>query len=183
MININNVVLVGRITKDPELRKTQSNTSVVQFTLAVNRHYKPEGQDQPDADFIGCLAWRQAADFLYQYCRKGDMVSVEGRIQTRNYDDQTTGKKVYVTEIVAEHVQIINREPRTTQPAQQSYYQNTQPANPQPVQSQPVNQPIYQAPQYQEQLLADPNGKTIFGGKIQNSGPSLDISSDDLPFY
>ena len=116
MININSVVLVGRITKDPELRKTQSNTSVVQFTVAVNRRFKAEGQEKPEADFIGCLAWRQQAEFLSSYCRKGDLVSVEGRIQTRNYDDQT-GKKVYVTEIVTEHVQIINREQRSQLPA------------------------------------------------------------------
>lgn len=106
MININNVVLVGRLTKDIDLRKTQSNTSVCQFTVAVDR---PKRKDQPDeADFIQCVAWSHSADFLSSYAKKGTIVSVEGRIQTRTYDGQNG--KVYVTEIVANNVQIISQQ-------------------------------------------------------------------------
>ncbi len=101
---INRVILVGRVTKDPVLRKTPNGTSVVSFTLAVNRNIKKEGQ--PEADFINCVAWNKTADFMAQYVRKGALLGVEGRIQTRNYDDKN-GKRVYVTEVVANSVQLL----------------------------------------------------------------------------
>ena len=92
---INRVVLVGRITKDPELRKTASGISVVSFTLAVNRRVKKEGQ--PDADFINCQAWQGVADVLHKYTKKGSL---------RSYDDRS-GKRVYVTEVVVDNVQFL----------------------------------------------------------------------------
>ena len=101
---INRIVLVGRITKDPLLRKTQSGTSVVSFTIACNRRIKQEGQ--PEADFINCVAWNRTADFMAQYVKKGALLGVEGRMQTRNYDDKD-GKRVYVTEVVADSVQFL----------------------------------------------------------------------------
>lgn len=101
---INRVVLVGRITRDPLLRKTQSGTSVVSFIVACNRRIKQEGQ--PEADFINCVAWNKTADFMAQYVKKGALLGVEGRIQTRNYDDKD-GKRVYVTEVVADSVQLL----------------------------------------------------------------------------
>ena len=82
---INRVVLVGRLTRDPELRKTNSGASVVSFTVACDRRFKTQGQ--PDADFISCVAWNKVADLMAQYLHKGSLVGVEGRIQTRNYDD------------------------------------------------------------------------------------------------
>lgn len=100
---INRVVLVGRITKDPVLRKTPNSTSVVSFTIACNRRVPSQGQD---ADFINCVAWNKTADFMAQYVRKGALLGVEGRIQTRNYDDRD-GKRVYVTEVVADSVQLL----------------------------------------------------------------------------
>ncbi len=100
---INKVILVGRITKDPALRKTQNGTSVVSFTLACNRRVPSQGQD---ADFINCVAWNKTADFMAQYVRKGALLGIEGRIQTRNYDDKD-GKRVYVTEVVANSVQLL----------------------------------------------------------------------------
>lgn len=100
MINI--VILVGRTTRDPILRKTQSGMSVVSFVLACNRRVK-KGEQQ-EADFINCVAWNKTADFMAQYVKKGALLGVDGRMQTRNYDDNT-GKKVYITEVVAEHVQ------------------------------------------------------------------------------
>lgn len=103
-MSLNRWVGVGRITKDPVLRKTQSGTSVVSFILACNRRVKQDGQQ--DADFINCVAWNKTADFMVQYVKKGNLLGVEGRIQTRNYDDRD-GKRVYVTEVVAEHVQFI----------------------------------------------------------------------------
>ena len=102
---INRVVLVGRLTKDPVLRKTQSGVSTASFTVACDRRIKAEGQ--PTADFINCVAWNKQADNLCRYCGKGSLVGVEGRIQTRSYDDKS-GKRVFVTEIVAESVQFLD---------------------------------------------------------------------------
>lgn len=107
---INRVVLVGRITKDPELRKTQSGLSTVSFTLAVNRRVSKDQQQQ--ADFINCVAWRQTADYMANYVKKGALLGVEGRIQTRNYDDKS-GKRVYVTEVVCDSVQTLVRASET----------------------------------------------------------------------
>lgn len=101
---INRVVLVGRLTKDPVLRKTANGASVVSFTVACTRRFKQEGQ--PDADFINTVAWNKTADIVSQYTHKGSLVGVEGRIQTRSYDDQS-GKRVYVTEVVADSVQFL----------------------------------------------------------------------------
>lgn len=104
---MNSVALVGRLTKDPELKKTQSGLSYCQFTLAVDRRVSRDAQTQQTADFIGCVAWRQSADYLTEYGQKGSMVALEGKIQTRNYDDRD-GKKVYVTEVVANNLSLIS---------------------------------------------------------------------------
>ena len=101
---MNRVVLVGRLTKDPVLRKTANGVSVTSFTVACTRRFKQEGQ--PDADFINTVAWNKTADSVSQYTHKGSLVGVEGRIQTRSYDDQS-GKRVYVTEVVADSVQFL----------------------------------------------------------------------------
>lgn len=101
---MNRVVLIGRLTRNPEIRKTTSGTSVCNLTLAVNRRNSQPGQ--PDADFIGCIAWNKTADLIYQYLHKGSLIGVEGRIQTRSYDDRK-GNKVYVTEVVADSVQFL----------------------------------------------------------------------------
>ena len=101
---INKSIIAGRLTKDVDLRKTGSGTSVASFTLAVNRRFAKEGEQE--ADFINCVAWKQSADFLAQYAGKGDLIGVEGRIQTRSYDDQN-GRKVYVTEVVCDNVSIL----------------------------------------------------------------------------
>ena len=106
---INRVILVGRLTRDPQLRKTNSGKSVASFTLAVDRRFarnNGNGQEQQQqADFISCVAWDKTADFMQQYTHKGSLLGVEGRIQTRNYDDPNVpGRKVYVTEVVCEQV-------------------------------------------------------------------------------
>lgn len=101
---INRVVLVGRMTRDPELRRTQQGDAVTSFTLAVNRNYTKDGQQQ--ADFINCIVWRKLAENVERYCSKGSLVGVEGRIQTRSYDNQQ-GQRIYVTEIVCDSVQFL----------------------------------------------------------------------------
>ena len=98
---MNKVILLGRLTRDPEVRyTTTNNTLVCTFSLAVNRRFKTEGQ--PDADFFNIVAWSKTGEFCSKYFKKGQQVAVEGRLQTRNYDDKD-GKKVYVTEVVAEN--------------------------------------------------------------------------------
>ena len=157
MININNVTLVGRLTKDIELRKTSSNTSVCNFTVAVDRRFQSQQNNGPTADFINCIAWRQSADFLSSYASKGTIVGVEGRIQTRSYDGQNG--KVYVTEVVADNVQIISN-------------RNAAGSNA-PTYSSPSNQTFTPSADPGFESMDDDFSKT----------PSLDISSDDLPFY
>lgn len=101
---INRVVLVGRLTKEPELRTTPSGSKVCPYTLAVNRTRKADGQ--PEADFISCVSWNKTAELMNQYLSKGALIGIEGRIQTRSYDDNT-GRKVYVTEVITDSVQFL----------------------------------------------------------------------------
>lgn len=100
---INTCTLVGRLTKDIDLRSTRDGKSVAQFTLAVDRDKKDSG-----ADFINCIAWGKSAEILERYVHKGDMLGIIGKIQTRNYEDRT-GRKVYVTEILVDRFQFLER--------------------------------------------------------------------------
>ena len=103
---INRVVLIGRLTRDPELRRTPQGDAVTSFTLAVNRNYTDkDGQQQ--ADFINCVVWKKSAENVEKYCSKGSLVGVEGRIQTRSYDNQQ-GQKVYVVEVICNSVQFLD---------------------------------------------------------------------------
>ena len=99
---MNKVVLMGRLTKDPDIKCTQSNTQVASFSLAVNRRFAKQGEER-QADFINIVAWSKTAEFVSKYFRKGQQVGVIGRIQTRNYDDDK-GTKRYITEVIAEEV-------------------------------------------------------------------------------
>lgn len=113
---INNVVLVGRLTKDPDLRYTANGTGVATFTLAVNRNFTNQDGNR-EADFINCVIWRKSAETLANYARKGTLLGVTGRIQTRNYENQQ-GQRVYVTEVVAENYQLLEK--RSTNEERQS---------------------------------------------------------------
>lgn len=123
---MNRVELVGRLTRDPEMRMSQSGTGVVRFSVAVNRTRKVEGQ--PDADFINCVAFGKTAEFMERYIKKGYLVSVEGRIQTGSYENQQ-GQRVYTTDIICDSVQ--NLTPKNS--AESTY-----------------SEPSYQAPSYNE---------------------------------
>lgn len=101
---MNNVSLIGRLTKDPELRYTPSGVAVARFTLAVNRTFKKEGEQQ--ADFINVVTWRKTAENTANFLRKGSLAGVTGRIQTGSYDGQD-GKKVFTVEVVADNVQFL----------------------------------------------------------------------------
>lgn len=95
---LNKAILIGRFTRDPELRSTPQGVSTCSFTLAVDRNFVRQGEERK-ADFINCVAWRTTAEFISKYFRKGNLVAVEGSIQTRSWDDQD-GKKRYVTEVI-----------------------------------------------------------------------------------
>ncbi len=98
---MNKICMIGRLTKDVEVKYTKSNTPVASFTLAVNRRFAKEGEQQ--ADFINIIAWSKTAEFCSKYFKKGQQIGLVGRIQTRNYEKEN-GTKVYVTEVVAEEV-------------------------------------------------------------------------------
>lgn len=102
---INNVVLVGRMTKDAELRYTPQSQAVATFTLAVNRNFKNQNGER-EADFINIVIWRQQAENLANWAKKGALIGITGRIQTRNYENQQ-GQRVYVTEVVADSFQLL----------------------------------------------------------------------------
>lgn len=102
---LNSICLVGRLTKDPELRYTPSNQAVATFSLAVNRRFKNQNGDR-EADFINCVIWRQQAENLANWAKKGALIGITGCIQTRNYENQQ-GQRVYVTEVVADNFQLL----------------------------------------------------------------------------
>lgn len=167
---INNVVLVGRMTRDAELRYTASNQAVATFTLAVNRNFKNQNGER-EADFINCVIWRQQAENLANWAKKGTLVGVTGRIQTRNYENQQ-GQRVYVTEVVADNFQIL--ESRATREGQSGGSYNGEFNNNSSFGGSSnggfSSQPSQQTPNFGRD-------ESPFG----NSNP-MDISDDDLPF-
>ncbi|WP_421382017.1 single-stranded DNA-binding protein [Bacillus salacetis] len=135
---INQVTLVGRLTKDPEMRYTAEGKAVLNVTLAVNRQFKNQSGDY-EADFVLCTMWRRAAENTARFCNKGSVLGVVGRIQTRNYENDQ-GKRIYVTEVVAEQVKFLDGRP-------------TQPAKPLPQpQSQLQSQPQSRNPEAEKAL-------------------------------
>jgi single-strand DNA-binding protein len=149
---INKVILIGNLTRDPELRYTPNGVAVATFTLAVNRTFTNQ-QGEREADFINIVAWRQLADLCANYLKKGRPVAVEGRLQSRSYTNNE-GKKVYVTEVVAENVQFLGS--RSGGEGDSGFggdYKPSQKGN-----YEPFNDPFADA------------------------GKPIDISDDDLPF-
>ena len=150
---INRVVLVGRLTKDPELRYTSSNIPVCKFTLAVNRTFAgPSGERE--ADFIQCVVWRKQAENLARFVKKGSLLGLEGRIQTGSYDDKD-GNRRYTTEVVCDSVQFL--EPKNQDNDYNKDYGNQD-----------------RSRSYQKNDYNKP--------KRQESTPTIDVAEDDLPF-
>lgn len=114
---MNRVILVGRITKDPEMKKTAQDIAVVNFTIAVNRNYT-DSQGEKQADFISCVVWRKQAENVAKYVTKGMLLGIEGRIQTRQYESETGMK--YITEVLCDSVQFLENKSSNTQ----SYEEN-----------------------------------------------------------
>lgn len=164
---INNVVLVGRLTRDPELKYTGNNIAVASFSLAVNRNFK-DANGERETDFINCVIWRQQAENLANWAKKGALIGITGRIQTRSYENQQ-GQRVYVTEVVAENFQML--ESRAAREGSNANQGNTSGAFGNGY-AGPYGQ---QAPQQQGPNFA--RDSSSYG----NSSP-MDITSDDLPF-
>lgn len=123
---MNAVVLVGRTTRDIDLRRTGNGTAVASFTLAVNRDFKTN--DGQEADFIQCVAWKKTAELLEQYVHKGDRIAVNGSIRTRNYED-SHGRTVYVTEVLVNHVEFLETKNREMPSDSPSVQNNSNPYN------------------------------------------------------
>ncbi|EMJ5509783.1 single-stranded DNA-binding protein [Staphylococcus aureus] len=155
---LNRVVLVGRLTKDPEYRTTPSGVSVATFTLAVNRTFT-NAQGEREADFINCVVFRRQADNVNNYLSKGSLAGVDGRLQSRNYENQE-GRRVFVTEVVCDSVQFL--EPKNTNDSQQDLYQ------------QQVQQTRGQS-QYS-------NNKPVKDNPFANANGPIEIDDNDLPF-
>ncbi len=122
---INRAVLTGRLTKDPELRYTQSGTAVTSFTLAVDRQFRNQNGDR-EADFINCVVWRKSAENFANFTRKGSLVGIDGHIQTQNYENQQ-GQRVYVTEVIVDNFALL--ESRNSQEGGYNQQQNNQQGN------------------------------------------------------
>lgn len=122
---INNVVLVGRIVREPELRYTPQNTAVATFTLAVNRRFK-NAQGEREADFINCVIWRQPAENLANWAKKGTLVGITGSIQVRNYENKE-GQRVYVTEVLADNFQMLESNSNKTEKGETKSNQDKDP--------------------------------------------------------
>ena len=158
---MNKAILIGRLTRDPELRTTPTGRNVCQFSVAVSRNFT-NANGEREADFINCVVWDKQAENLVKYQKRGNQIAVEGRIQTRNYDDKD-GKKVYVTEVIATNVQFLDSKGASSDRA----ISNTQPSN-----SFNFNQsPIQDAPT----TSVEDDPFAAFGEKIN-------VSDNDLPF-
>lgn len=162
---MNKVILMGRLTRDAEMRQTPQGVSVASFSIAVNRRFAKEGQQQ--ADFINCVAWRNTAEFICKYFKKGSMIAITGSIQTRSWDGQD-GKRQYATEVVVDEAYFTGSRSETGTNGTNAGYQQGF-AQPQMVQPQPQVQPVADAaPNFDD---FDPMGFS-----------PMDGSEDDLPF-
>ena len=160
---INNTVLVGRLTREPDLKYTANGQAVATFTLAVNRNFTNQSGER-EADFINCVIWRKPAETLANYARKGTLLGVTGRIQTRNYENQQ-GQRVYVTEVVAENFQLLeSKNSNSSQNTRDTGVSNNQTNN------------YTRNNQNASQTNLGVNPINDFGAT------TIDINDDDLPF-
>lgn len=173
---LNRAVLTGRLTRDVDLRYTQSGTAVGTFSLAVDRRFTNQ-QGEREADFINCVIWRKSAENFANFVHKGSLVGIDGRIQTRNYENQQ-GQRVYVTEVVVENFALL--EPRS---ARNNNTNNQQNGNA-PQQNNGNSNPFDNNSKPNNGNANNNNGgnKSNPNDPFANSGDSIDISDDDLPF-
>jgi len=173
ILMMNRVVLVGRLTKDPDLRYTPNGVPVATFTLAVNRPFSNQSGER-EADFINCVVWRKPAENVANFLKKGSLAGVDGRIQTRNYEGQD-GKRVYVTEVQAESVQFLEPKSSTGGGGRSNDYYGAPPMEPQ-------GNPYGSSNQNQRQNQNQNKGFTRMDEDPFAGNGQIDISDDDLPF-
>ncbi len=161
---MNKVFLIGRLTRDPELRYTSNNTAVASFTLAVNRPFSNQSGER-EADFINIVVWRKQAENVKNYLTQGSQVAIDGRLQTRSYDGED-GKKRYVTEVIADNVQFLDTKNRGDQSASNSSGNGQ--SNPTPYDFADQTEP--------------PKTTDVSNNPFADFGSSIEISDDDLPF-
>ena len=153
---MNRAIIIGRLTKDPEMRTTSSGIASTTFTVAVSRPFTSQNGER-EADFLNCVAWRKQAENIAKYCTKGSQVAVEGRIQTRTYDAQD-GSKRYVTEIIADNVTFLGSKGGSSMPSN-NYEGNNNSNSSKDIQTTNLNEDPY-----------------------ANMGEEVALSDDDLPF-
>ncbi len=174
---INRVVLVGRLTRDPELRTTGSGISVATFTLAVDRQYA-NAQGERGADFISCVIWRKSAENFCNFTSKGSLVGIDGRIQTRSYDNKD-GQRVYVTEVVVDNFALLESRKDREARGQNGGFTPTDNGN---FGNQNTNNSPNMGPSNQNNPLNSSNQSDNTQDPFAGSGDTIDISDDDLPF-
>lgn len=160
---MNKVFLIGRLTRDPELRYTGNNTAVASFALAVQRNFANQ-QGEREADFFNITVWRKQAENVKNYLTQGSQVAIEGRLQTRSYDD-ANGQKRYVTEVVADNVEFIGS--RNSSGNSNNMNSSASNAGPTP---------------YDFGDSPEPKGTDVDSNPFADFGSSIEISDDELPF-
>ena len=157
---MNKVFLIGRLTRDPELRYTGNNTAVASFSIAVNRNFTNQ-QGEREADFFNVTVWRKQAENVKNYLSQGSQVAVEGRLQTRNYEDKD-GQKRYVTEVVADNVEFLGSKNSSNNSSNGSHNEEPTP--------------------YDFGDEKEPKGTDVDSNPFADFGSSIEISDDELPF-
>ena len=160
---MNKVFLIGRLTRDPELRYTGSNTAVATFSLAVNRNFSNQ-QGEREADFINIVVWRKQAENVKNYLQQGSQVAIDGRIQTRSYDDNN-GQKRYVTEVVADNVEFLGSKNSSNNSSNMKGSNNKSEPTP-----------------YDFGDMPEPKGTDVDSNPFADFGSNIAISDDELPF-
>ena len=171
---MNKVILIGRLTRDPELRYTGTNIPVATFSLAVNRPFSNQ-QGEREADFLNIVVWRRQAENCKNYLTQGSQVAIEGRIQTRTYDDQN-GQRRYITEIVADNVEFLGSKNSSNNSTNMNFNNmNTNNTNKTAGNSaEPTPYDFGPAP--------EPKGTNVESNPFADFGANIEISDDDLPF-
>ena len=164
---MNKAILIGRLTRDPELRSTPAGRNVCQFSIAVNRTFTNANGDR-EADFINCVVWDKQAENLVKYQKKGNQIAVDGRIQTRNYEDKD-GKRVYVTEILANNISFLDSKGSSAGNSNSFHNFNNLP-------EPPIER--------NNNVASMPDIETVSVEKdpFEAFGDSIEISDNDLPF-
>ena len=166
---MNKAILIGRLTRDPELRYTSSNRAVCQFTVAIDRPFTNQSTGQREADFINVVAWDKTGENVGKYMAKGRLIAVEGRIQTRNYENNE-GRRVYVTEVIANNVQFLESRNAT----------NNNAVNDMP--EPPMEKTPYDFADDSSSNSMNEETMSTEKDPFESFGEQIEISDNDLPF-